>query len=302
VGTAFPAGHDWAPPAARPMVEAAIAAARADPRIVGLMVGGSAGTGTMDEFSDLDFVVVCRDEHQPELRKEAPAFAAGLGPLLACFTGEHVGEPRLLIALYGPPPLHVDLKFVADRDLDDRVEDGLVLWQRDGAVEAALRRAEAVWPRPDPQWIEDRFWVWIHYGGAKVGRGELFECLDVLAALRGMVFGPLIALGRGQRAAGVRRLERLAPDLVPALAATVGDHTAAGCLAALRASVDLYRRLRGPEGSGEPQGGAPEDRAEGSGEPQGGAPDGSSGLVRRADAEAASLDYLAEIQARVGTP
>jgi hypothetical protein len=275
VSTAFPAGHDWAPPAARPMVEAAIAAARADPRIVGLMVGGSAVTRTMDEFSDLDFVVVCRDEHQPELLNEAPAFAAGLGPLLACFTGEHVGEPRLLIALYGPPPLHVDLKFVADRDLDDRVEDGLVLWQRDGAVEAALRRAEAVWPRPpDPQWIEDRFWVWVHYGAAKVGRGELFECLDVLAAFRGMVFGPLIALGRGQRAAGVRRLERLAPDLVPALAATVGDHTAEGCLAALRASVDLYRRLRGD----------------------------AAGLVRRGDAEAASLDYLAEIQARVGTP
>ena len=272
MSTAFPAGHDWAPPAARPMVEAAIAAARADPRIVGLMVGGSAVTGTMDEFSDLDFVVVCRDEHQPELLKEAPAFAAGLGPLLACFTGEHVGEPRLLIALYGPPPLHVDLKFVADRDLDDRVEDGLVLWQRDGAVEAALHRAEAVWPRPpDPQWIEDRFWVWVHYGAAKVGRGELFECLDVLAAFRGMVFGPLIALGRGQRAAGVRRLERLAPDLVPALAATVGDHTAVGCLAALRASVDLYRRLRGD----------------------------AAGLVRRGDAEAASLDYLAEIQARV---
>jgi hypothetical protein len=72
---------------------------------------------------------------------------------------------------------------------------------------------------------------------------------------------------------------------VPALAATVGDHTAEGCLAALRASVDLYRRLRGdPEGSGEPQGGALV---------------GSAGLVRRAGAEAASLDYLAEIQARV---
>ena len=45
-------------------------------------------------------------------RAGASAFAAGLGPLLACFTGEHVGEPRLLIALYGPPPVHVDLKFV----------------------------------------------------------------------------------------------------------------------------------------------------------------------------------------------
>jgi len=136
-----------------------IAATRADPRILGLTVGGSAATRTTDEFSDLDFVVVCRDEHQAGLLRDAPAFAAGLGPLLACFTGEHVGEPRLLIALFGPPPVHVDLKFVAERDLDRRVEDGLILWQRDGALDAALRRAAAAWPQPDPQWIEDRFWV-----------------------------------------------------------------------------------------------------------------------------------------------
>jgi hypothetical protein len=168
----------------------------------------------------------------------------------------------------------VDLKFVADRDLDHRVEDGLVLWQRDGALDVALRRAVPVWPSPDPQWIEDRFWVWIHYGAGKVGRGELLECLDMLAALRGMVFGPLIAHGRGHRAAGVRRLEQLAPDLVPALAATVGDYSARGCLAALRAAVDLYRQLRGD----------------------------AAGLVRRASAEAASLAYLDEIEARVAKP
>ena len=83
--------------------------------------------------------------------------------MLACFTGEHVGEPRLLITLYGPPPVHVDLKFASDRGLEQRVEDGLVLWQRDGALDAALRRTAAAWPRPDRQWIEDRFWVWVHY-------------------------------------------------------------------------------------------------------------------------------------------
>ena len=177
---------DWAPPHVRPYVEAVIAAIKDDPRVVGLTAGGSAVTGTMDEFSDLDLVVICRDEHQPELLAGAPAFAAGLGPLLACFTGEHVGEPRLLIALYGPPPVHVDLKFVADSQLDQRVENGLILWQRDGALDAALRRATPAWPQPDPQWIEDRFWVWVHYGAAKLGRGELFECLDMLAAVRAM--------------------------------------------------------------------------------------------------------------------
>jgi hypothetical protein len=262
---------DWAPPHARPLAEAVIAATRADPRIVGLTVGGSAATGTMDEFSDLDFVVVCRDEHQASLLREAPAFAADLGPLLACFTGEHVGEPRLLITLYGPPPVHVDLKFVSDRDLDQRVEDGLVLWQRDGALDAALRRAAALWPQPDPQWIEDRFWVWIHYGAAKLGRGELFECLDMLAAVRAMVLGPLIAQARGHRAAGARRLEQIAPDLVPALEATVGDHTPHGCAAALRATADLYRQLRGD----------------------------ASALARHSSAEASSLDYLAQMEARL---
>jgi hypothetical protein len=63
----------------------------------------------MDEFSDLDFVVVCRDERQPELLRNAPAFAARPGALLARCTGEHAGQPRLLAALKGPPPLRVDV-------------------------------------------------------------------------------------------------------------------------------------------------------------------------------------------------
>lgn len=265
------AHFDRAPSPARPITEAAITASRADPRIIGLTVGGSAAAGTMDEFSDLDFVVVCRDEVQPELLRNAPAFAAGLGPLLASFTGEHVGEPRLLICLYGPPLLHVDVKFVAESDLDDRVEDGEILWQRDSTLDAALRRTRAVWPRTDPQWIEGRFWIWLHYGATKIGRGELFECLDMLAFLRKAVFGPLIAQGRGHRSDGVRRIERIAPDLVPAMEATVGDHTGSGCVEAMRAAIELYRRLRGD----------------------------ASGVERRTGAESASLEYLTEIEARL---
>ena len=66
----------------------------------------------------------------------------------------------------------------------------------------------------------------------------------MLAALRRVVLGPLIAEARGHRPAGVRRLERIAPDLMPALEATLGDATAAGCLRAMEATVALYRRLR----------------------------------------------------------
>jgi hypothetical protein len=262
---------DWAPALARPLVKAAIAAARADPRIVGLAAAGSAAAGVMDEFSDLDFVVVFRDEYHADLLREAPAFAASLGPLLSSFTGEHVREPRLLLCLYGPPLLHVDLNFIADRYLDHRVEDGRILWQRDGALDTAYRRNPSAWPSVDPQWMEDRFWTWIHAGATKLGRGELFHCLEVLAFLRRTVFGPLIAQRRGERANGVRRIEQIAPDLVPAMAATIGEHTAGSCLNALHAAVDLYQQLRGE----------------------------SPTIVRRTGAESAVLTYLAEIEARL---
>src|SRR5262245_34447352 len=90
----------------RPSItKAAIAAAENDQRVVALTLGGSAAVGESDEFSDLDFVVVCRDDGQAELLAEARHFAERLGPLLAAFTGEHVGEPRLLICLYGAPLL-----------------------------------------------------------------------------------------------------------------------------------------------------------------------------------------------------
>lgn len=262
---------DGIPAPARPLVEAAIATARADPRVVGLALGGSAAAGTMDQYSDLDFVVVTRDEHQQELLREALAFAAKLGPLLSSFTGEHLREPRLLLGLYGPPLLRVDLLFVADQDLDRGVEDGRILWQRAGALDAALRRTPAVWPRVDPQWIEDRFWIWLHNGTTKAGRGELFACLEQLAFLRRTAFGPLIAQRRGHHPDGVRRIEWMAPDLVSAMAATIGDNTTTARVRALRAAVDLYQQLRAKP---------PE-------------------VVRRTSAESATLTYLAEIEARL---
>ncbi len=65
--------------------------------------------------------------------------AANLGTLLSAFTGEHVGEPRLLICLYGPELLHVDLKFVSINDIAHRVKDPVILWERGNCVSEALK-------------------------------------------------------------------------------------------------------------------------------------------------------------------
>jgi hypothetical protein len=102
----------------------------------------------------------------------------------------------------------------------------------------------AAYPSPDLQWIEDRFWVWIHYGAAKIGRGELFEAVDFIGYLRKLVLGPLALQRDGARPDGVRRVEELPPDVVSALLATVATYDPSSCHRALSATIALYRDLR----------------------------------------------------------
>lgn len=81
-----------------------------DNRLTGLLAGGSMIHGAMDEYSDLDLVIVYDNAYRNEIMEQRIQLAEELGQLLSAFTGEHVGEPRLVICLYGPPLLHVDLK------------------------------------------------------------------------------------------------------------------------------------------------------------------------------------------------
>lgn len=235
---------DPVPARLRDLAAGVIATAEGDSRLLAVIAAGSVADGTADEHSDLDLVLVCTGEGRHAVLGDAHDFARRAGPLLVAFTGEHVGEPRLLIALYGPEPRHVDLKFIGIGDLDARVEDGLVLWQRDGSVEQALARTTAKWPRTEPQWIEDRFWVWVHYAVSKIGRGELFEAVDALTMIRSAALAPLVTGGKVAKPAGVRRIEQISPAHVTALEQTVAVPSHDDCLRALRATVELYRQLR----------------------------------------------------------
>jgi hypothetical protein len=231
----------------------------ADTRIVGIAAGGSYLTNSMDAFSDLDLVIAIEPSKYVEIMADRRSIAASLGNLLAAFTGEHVGEPRVLICLYEEPLLHVDLKFVDLGDVAERVEDPAVLWERDECLSRALQQGRPEYPAPDPRWIEDRFWIWVHYAAAKIGRGELFEALDFLSFLRGTVLGPLgLRLARG-RPAGVRKIETVAPEFAEKLRGTVAGYEAADCLRALRVCIELYRSMRQRED--ETEDGAKTERA-----------------------------------------
>jgi|GEM_PF-84455 len=243
---------------------------QADERIVAVAAGGSFLTGGMDEYSDLDLVIAVSPAAVSQIMYERQQIASTLGTLVAAFTGEHVGEPRLLICLYGPPLLHVDLKFISLADAGHRVEDPIILWERDGQLTAILRRSAATYPTPDLQWIEDRFWVWVHYIAAKIGRGELFDAHDSLAVLRTLALGPLALLTQGARPSGVRKVETHAQPHLEDLIRTTAVYDRLACVAALRAAATLYRKLR--------------------------ALIAATSFSPRPEAEAAAMDYLAQIE------
>jgi len=230
-----------APPPFQAFVTRALAALQADLRVEALAVTGSAVSGTMDPWSDLDLVVFVADAEEAALTPEHPALAARLGPLLVAHRGDHVGEPRLLICLYDPPLLHVDLKFVAMRDAPtQRLSRLRLLWAR-GSPPALPEPAP---PRPfDTQWCADRLPGWTHYLAVKVGRGELYEALDSLGTLRARVLGPLIAMEAGVRPRGLRRLEETGSPRLDALARTVCPPERAAVVRASQEAVALAAAL-----------------------------------------------------------
>lgn len=223
------------------------AALGADSRIDAVLEAGSNAIGRGDRFSDLDLVIVATPDGYEDLLKERLVLARELGDLLSCFSGEHVGEPRLLICLFsledGDRLLHVDLKFVEHADLLDRVDDPRVLFDHSGRSRSLMRQTPAVWPERDPQWFEDRVWVWLHYAAARAGRGEFYEAIDSLTFIRGQVLAPMLAREAGLPQRGVRRIEQV-PGASAALRDTLAEPERVELRQALQTSAELYLSLR----------------------------------------------------------
>ncbi len=244
------ASLDHSPSAAIPephqkFLENSVPRLKEDPRILGVAVGGSFLLNELDEYSDLDLVVYIDPQYYAEVLTHREGIVQKMGGLLESFTGEHVGEPRLLICLFGPPLLHIDLKFVSMDDIQEKVENPMILWEREVLISRQIHLKPAVFPRPSKEWIEKRFWIWSHYVATKIGRGELFEAIDAISFLRARVLGPLLLDKKGARPQGLRKLEiHTSRDEQKQFVATLAQYSARDCLRALHESINLYESIR----------------------------------------------------------
>jgi hypothetical protein len=167
--------------------------------------------------------------------------------VVALFVAEHLGIPTLTIVLYDDL-VHVDFDVIAvDRAAEhNQALPAVVLWERD-PISAALPGRYESDVAVDARWMEARIWTWSWYIQSKVLRGELYEALDGLQYVRDQVLFRLLALGRGDRPSGGRRAEVAVGAHADAFARTVPIALErSAVMEALRAEMDLYRRLADP--------------------------------------------------------
>ena len=212
--------------------------------MIGLAVAGSFITNEIDEFSDVDLILVTVERIADD-RIKMENYAKSFGDYLNGFTGEHVGEKRVLICLYDNPLLHVDIKFLTLDEFKHRIEDPIIVFDRENAMRQIVNVTKSEWPGLDFQWIEDRFWTWVHYATLKLGRGENFEALDFLSFLRTSVISPMLQIKNGKLPRGLRKVERNFPKAdLDKLVTTVPSYQTKSIFDSLENTIGLYIELR----------------------------------------------------------
>jgi hypothetical protein len=212
--------------------------------LLGLAIAGSFLTNQMDDYSDLDLKVVADPIEWQTVKEARMQIAASVGPLVSAFTAEHVGVPQLLICMYGDMPIHVDLHFMVPEQLASRPDDPVVLWDRDGTLRQILSSSQPCPATVDWQWMEDRFWTWIHYTAARTARGELFEAIRFLSFLLWTVLAPIATEASGEKPHGLRRFEQIAGTYADKMRSTVASYDKDMVVDALFEIADIYKSFR----------------------------------------------------------
>ena len=238
-------------PEHRSLLRRAFARFRDDDRVPGLVLGGSLARGDADLYSDVDLYVVSRDEAFDAVFAERDAAAEAIGDPLLRFAVDPVpGGSTDFIVTY-PGPVKLDLMYHRESEVEPgpKWKDKKVLKDDSGTLVAVVSRSEGPGkglPAPEPlAELEQRFWTLCWYVFGKISRGELWEALDGVHAIRGEILLPLIDRTAGRPHEGYRRLERkLDPETLASLAATVAPVRPEALYAALRAEMSLFRDLR----------------------------------------------------------
>lgn len=230
-----------------------------DSRFEALLAIGSLAQKQLDKYSDLDLVLVVKELFYKDVISKRYTFAAQLGNLLSAFSGTHRGDQRLLICLYGPQLLHVDLHFFTFSDLSRLCERPKILWSASGSpIQETIQETAFKPAQHSDDWFELRAWMWLHEASARYLRGELYSAIDVLSTLRETVLAPMLQRKLGTQFYNTRKLDMQPEPFNKMLASTLAVYSRESVYSALMSSMRLYLELREDSPPPHPVNGMPE--------------------------------------------
>jgi hypothetical protein len=222
-------------------LDRAVSIAEKDSRFIGLALHQE--SDHEHEFTDLEFVFVCAPISFGDCAADLKGVAEALGPLLLSYEQEKTDAERELSCLYDEPLRRIDLRLLPT-DGAAMLRHPRVLWERDGTLSAELAKYRDVAPVIDLQWMEDRFWLWLHSAAMALKEGAIFEALHQMSCLRTRILAPMLLKKQAQPADALKGLEQAGGDELSSLRATVPLYDARSCEISLREAAKLYVGLR----------------------------------------------------------
>lgn len=162
---------------------------RQQPPVIGAFVSGSAATGGMDEYSDLDLGFICENKEAKE-KVWRQRFNWKMPPFYHRMDADHI-KSHFVIYLF-EPNIHVDFSFYTREDLPHQSAGPIILaWDRKGLLGGWNRYVNEPYKTP-PDWAgvvheEERFWTWTHYCWMHTGRGEYYDAASFFPDIRGLL-------------------------------------------------------------------------------------------------------------------
>ena len=222
-----------------------------DPRVIGLVVGGSVAKGRVDLYSDIDLYIVVRDEDFDEVFAERDAAAEKIGKPLFRFIPDHLPFGRHWYIVLYQGAVQLDFKYtrVSEMTPSEVLADYVILKDSASFLADVQSKSQGLLrPQLDPKRLlalNQKFWIWCWYVFGKIKRGELWTALAGINDIRRLALLPMLHWVYRFPHEGYRRLEKkLDPKTAAQLEATVTGLVSEALYAALKAEISLFLDLR----------------------------------------------------------
>ncbi|MGL4589174.1 MAG: hypothetical protein ACRCUP_02960 [Mycoplasmatales bacterium] len=202
-----------------------------------LAITGSGYELKFDQFADLDLVI----GYENTINKQE--VLALMGDLIGCFTGYHVGEPRLEICLFkvSGDLLQVDAKFVELTDFKNQRDKIKLLFDKTKQVDQKIINQKTCEVQTiDWNFVNQKFYKWIHFGIVKLARGEIHEAISCLNMIWSEIIANYYYIERGILPRGMRRIEQIQPELAVKLSEIMPSYELEAVYDSYLKTLELY--------------------------------------------------------------